>query len=567
MMREQPKSLFDTGISRREALLGLGGGGFTLLGGCTSTGRPADVDATFTSGVASGDPTQTSVVIWTRAYSPESTSVPVVFEVAEDASFQRIVRRGTALASAARDYTVKADIESLEPGKRYHYRFRAGQNVSPAGQTGTLLDKSGQKVRLAVASCANFGSGFYNAYRVIAETPDLDAVIHLGDYIYEYGPDGYDGETGKQIGRIAEPGHDTVTLADYRARFACYRRDADLQAAHAAAPFITIWDDHETANNSWMGGAANHKEDIQGSWEARRDAALQAYFEWMPMRDPKPGAAAKTLTRTYEFGEIASLILIESRLTGRGEALSLSGVSDPEAFEAGPLADPARTMLGAPQETWLAGELKRSAASGTAWQVLGNQTVMTPMRTPDYTAILPEDMMTAIEAKGGYSARWIERSALGLPVNLDSWDGYPAARERLLTSAMEAEANLVVLSGDSHMFWANDLYRDSDGAFAGVEFATGSLTSPGGYENLTSDPRIFEIAAKAIPEKNRGVRFANVKDKGFLLLTLTRETAQADYVRVSTILTQEFEASIFLTAQSRRSETGRAAEMELLVSG
>ncbi|MFN4184804.1 MAG: alkaline phosphatase D family protein [Hyphomonas sp.] len=567
MMREQPKSLFDTGISRREALLGLGGGGFTLLGGCTSTGRPADVDATFTSGVASGDPTQTSVVIWTRAYSPENTSVPVVFEVAEDASFQRIVRRGTALASAARDYTVKADIESLEPGKRYHYRFKAGQTTSPAGQTRTLQDKSGQKVRLVVASCANFGSGFYNAYRVIAETPDLDAVIHLGDYIYEYGPDGYDGETGKRIGRIAEPAHDTVTLADYRARLACYRRDADLQAAHAAAPFITIWDDHETANNSWMGGAANHKEDIQGSWEARRDAALQAYFEWMPMRDPRPGAAAKTLTRTYEFGEIASLILIESRLTGRGEALSLSGVTDPEAFEAGPLADPARTMLGAPQEAWLAGELKRSAASGTAWQVLGNQTVMSPMRTPDYTAILPEDMMAAIEAKGGYSARWIERSKLGLPVNLDSWDGYPAARERLLTSALEAEANLVVLSGDSHMFWANDLYRDSDGAFAGVEFATGSLTSPGGYENLTSDPRIFEIAAKAIPEKNRGVRFANVKDKGFLLLTLTRETAQADYVRVSTILTQEFEASTFLTAQSRRSETGRAAEMELLVSG
>ncbi|MFN3609500.1 MAG: alkaline phosphatase D family protein [Hyphomonas sp.] len=331
----------DTGISRRDALLGLGGGGFTLLGGCAATGRPATEDAEFAWGVASGDPTQTSVVLWTRAFSPEVTSF-----LSRSRWLKTPLSGGS---SAARDYTVKVDIEALEPGKRYHYRFKAGQKVSKGGQTRTLPDTSGQNIRLAVASCANFGSGFYNAYRVIAETPDLDAVIHLGDYIYEYGPDGYDGATGRDIGRIAEPADDTVTIADYRARLASYRRDPDLQAAHAAAPFITIWDDHETANNSWMGGAANHKDDTQGSWEARRDAAVQAYFEWMPMRDPKPGAAAKTLTRTYEFGDIATLLLIESRLTGRGEALSLGGVTDPDAFEAGPLADPARSMLGAPQ--------------------------------------------------------------------------------------------------------------------------------------------------------------------------------------------------------------------------
>lgn len=527
MTKSPSKKLNNSGISRREALLGLGGG-FTLLGGCATTQKVADIDAVFTCGVASGDPTATSMVIWTRAYNPDVAAVPVGFEVAEDAEFSRIVRKGTGLAATARDYTLKVDIESLSAGSRYFYRFRAGQAVSDIGQFRTLPDKSGQKVRLAVASCANFGSGFYNAYRTIAETPGIDAVIHLGDYIYEYGPDGYDGETGRMLGRFAEPAHDAVTLEDYRARFAAYRRDPDLQAAHAAAAFITVWDDHETANNSWMGGAANHKEDTQGSWAARCEAALQAYFEWMPMRDPKRGEAARTLTRTYEFGEIASLILIESRLTGRGEALSLGGVTDPEAFEAGPLADPARTMLGAPQEAWLDGELKRSAAAGTAWQVLGNQTVMAPMRTPDYTALLPEDILEAVRQKGGYSARWVERSKLGLPVNLDAWDGYPAARERLLSSAISAQANLVVLSGDSHMFWASDLYRQSDERFAGVEFATGSITSPGGYENITSDPRIFEIAASAIPAKNRGVRFANVKDKGFVLLTLTREAAQAE---------------------------------------
>lgn len=310
-------------------------------------------------------------------------------------------------------------------------------------------------------------------------------------------------------------------------------------------------------------GAGNHKEETQGSWAARRDAALQAYFEWMPMRDPAPGAPAQSLTRTYEFGSTATLILIESRLTGRGPALSLNGIEDAAAFEAGPLADPGRTMLGQAQEAWLAQALARSTASGAAWQLLGNQTVMAPMRTPDYPAILPEDMLAAINAKGGYSARWIERSRLGLPVNLDSWDGYPAARERLLTSALEAEANLLVLSGDSHMFWASDLYRESDGRFAGVEFATGSITSPGGYENLSSDPRLFDIAAKAIPERNRGVRFANVKDKGYVLLTLTPDTAQAEYIRVSTVLSKTYETTSILVAQTRRNGNGRMETIEL----
>lgn len=560
------KNRTNTVISRREALLGLGGG-FTLLGGCAATQRAPDIDAVFTSGVASGDPAAGSVVIWTRAYNPDVAAVPVAFEVAEDPGFGQVVRRGTGLASAARDYTLKVDIESLAPGRRYFYRFRAGQAVSDTGQMRTLPERSVREVRLAVASCANFGSGFYNAYRTIAETPDIDAVVHLGDYIYEYGPDGYDAETGRALGRMAAPAHDALTLEDYRARFAAYRADPDLQAAHAAAAFITIWDDHETANNSWMGGAGNHKEDTQGSWAARCEAALQAYFEWMPMRDPRPGEAARSLTRTYEFGEIASLILIESRLTGRGEALSLSGVNDPEAFEAGPLADPARTMLGAPQEAWLDGELRRSAAAGTAWQVLGNQTVMAPMRTPDYTALLPEEILAGVREKGGYSARWVERSKLGLPVNLDSWDGYPAARERLLSSAIEAEANLVVFSGDSHMFWASDLYRQSDGAFAGVEFATGSITSPGGYENITSDPRMFEIAAKAIPEKNSGVRFANVKDKGFVLLTLTREAAQAEYIGMSTVRSRDFEARTLVVAHAARRADGRGRELTLSAGG
>ena len=549
-------------ISRRQALAGLGGG-YALLSGCTSTSKPADVDADFDHGVASGDPTSSAVVIWTRINAPPQDAIAVAFEVARDEAFQDIVRTGKALTASSRDFTIKVDVTSLSPGTVYFYRFRAGRNYSATGKTRTLPDASAHSIRLAVASCANFASGFYNAYRAIAEQEDLDAIIHLGDYIYEYGVDGYDGDTGKALGRLVEPPHDTVSLDDYRKRFACYRGDPDLQAAHAAAPFISIWDDHETANNSWMSGAGNHDADTQGSWENRRDAALQAYFEWMPMRDPKAGSAAGSLARTYEFGKIASLHLIESRLTGRDQPLRHADVTTLEPSADNPLSDPARTMLGLRQEKWLEQEFARATANGVAWQLLGNQTVMSPMLTPDYLQVLPSDMLDPILAADGYASRWIQRSSLGLPVNLDSWDGYPAARARLLSSAIDANANLIVLSGDSHMFWANDLYRAPDNRFAGVEFATGSITSPGGYQNLSPDERIFDIAADAIVEKNEGVRAANVRDKGFILLEATGSFVEASYIRVNTITSKDARHETFLIARTQMDEDGTQSALSI----
>ncbi|MEM5516362.1 alkaline phosphatase D family protein [Henriciella sp. AS95] len=539
------------------------GGGYVLLGSCTSTSRPADIDAEFLHGVASGDPTPTAIVIWTRVSSPGVEAITVEFEVALDAAFQDIIRSGKTLTSAARDFTVKVDVTSLSPGTRYFYRFRAGSIRSATGRTRTLPKASARKVRLAVASCANYGSGFYNAYRAIAEQDDLDAIVHLGDYIYEYGIDGYDGETGRALGRLVDPPHETITLDDYRKRFACYRKDTDLQAAHAAAPFISVWDDHETANNSWMGGAGNHDADAEGSWERRRDAALQVYFEWMPMRDPRPGEAFRSLARTYEFGKVVSLHLIESRLTGRDQPLSLSAIAASAEAPNAVLSDPGRTMLGLRQEKWLEHEFSASVSNGIAWQLLGNQTVMSPMLTPDYLQILPDDILDPILAADGYAANWVRRSALGLPVNLDSWDGYPAARARLLSSAIKANANLVVLSGDSHMFWANDLFREPDNMFAGVEFATGSITSPGGYQSLSPDERIFGIAASATVEKNEGVRAANVRDKGFVLLEVTEGSVEARYVRVNTIAARDFQAETFLIARTERDIEGRLSTLTI----
>lgn len=627
------KDTFGAGLTRRSALLALGaGGGFTVLGGAAAAhGARADEDARFTSGVASGDPKRDAVVIWTRAVAVNQAGQPlaVAFEVARDAGFEHVIRQGTAWTDARRDWTVKLDIQGLTAGMTLYYRFRAGSVVSAVGRTRTLPGEETGAIRLALASCSNFPAGYFTAYRAIAQTPDLDAVVHVGDYIYEYGADGYQGDTGRRLGRIHEPAWNLLTLDDYRARFAQYRADEDLQAAHAAAPFITIWDDHETANNSWAGGAQNHDPETEGRWMARRDAALQAYFEWMPMRDPRGGQAAERLNREYRFGDIASVFVIESRLTGRDEPLIYSrdlpwlenayDMADPaaprflapgetpsgrvqrlrapfdmtgsepravtdydevlrqaneglapghayrpdsERFEAEILAEPSRSMLGQAQEAWLAGALTRSVQSGQAWQILANQTVMGRMRAPDYMTLLPQDIVRAAVEADGYARRWLESTRWGLPINLDSWDGYPAARERLYDAVKSARARLAVLSGDSHMFWGNDLHDPRDGAQIGVEFATAGITSPSGYGNLSDDERVFEIAAEAMTGHNRDISFANVKDRGFVLLTIDHETIMADYVRMETVEAPSSRSEVFFSLVTRREPDGGVTPLQ-----
>src|SRR5690606_20215125 len=301
------------------------------------------------------------------------------------------------------------------------------------------------------------------ACRAIAELAEPGgAVVHLGDYIYEYGVDGYGGPESRALGREHDPAHEIVTLDDYRRRFAQYRTDPDLQAAHARAAFITVWDDHETANNSWMGGASAHDEDTEGPWDQRRDAAIQAYFEWLPMRDPAPGRPAHVLNRVYDFGDLLSLIAVETRLTGRTQAPSATrdmifdaeGRPDAARFEAEVLNRPERSMMGAAQEAWLEDALTASVQCGTAWQMLANQVIVARMRAPDFMSVMPEDLLQEAMSRPG-SRRWLESTRLGLPINLDAWDGYPAARLRLYDAARRSRSNLAVLSGDTHMFWGN----------------------------------------------------------------------------------------------------------------
>lgn len=520
----------------------------------------------FIHGVASGDPLPDSVIIWTRV-TPDAAypdvAVPVSFGVFEDAEMQRPVKYGQGYARPERDYTVKVNLTGLEADKEYFFRFNAkvtsGDVGSPIGRTRTTAASGGAPVKFAVISCSNYPFGRFHVYREIANTADLDAVIHLGDYLYEYGIDGYGGTVGQEIDRNHEPPLEIVSLDDYRTRHAQYKTDADLQAAHAAAPWICTWDDHESTNNSYRSGAENHNpEQNEGNWTDRKQAAVQAYLEWMPVRDPAVGQAREALYRRFDFGDVASVMCLETRLTGRSDEISWFAELGGLESSAIPLAatntmirvqDPERTMLGATQEAWLDQELKVSADSGKSWQVLANQIVMARVRPPNFAQTMTDEQKAAQDV--GYIQQLIPFSQLGLPFNLDAWDGFPAARDRLYASAKEAGARLVTLTGDTHTAWANTLV-DADDEQRGVEFGCTSVTSPGLGTYIKEVP---DLGAQ-FEEANAEVDFHDPFDNGWLLVTLTADEARADYKKVTDVTQESYTASDVATYVTRRDGDG-----------
>lgn len=522
-------------------------------------GYPGSVS--FDHGVASGDPLSDRVVLWTRV-SPDGTTpaspIPVSFTVYADPELETPVSFGLASANPGADYTVKVDASGLEPGRVYHYQFIAkttsGEVASPVGRTKTTNSAGDAAVRLAVVSCSNFPFGQFHVYREIAEDSNLDAVIHLGDYIYEYGIDGYGGSVGQAIGRNHEPPLETVSLEDYRIRHAQYKSDPNLQAAHAVAPWLCTWDDHESTNNSYRSGAENHNPEAgEGNWTDRKQVAVQAYLEWMPVRDPEADRARESIYRRFNFGDVASVMCLESRLTGRSDEISwfteLGGL-EPEQVPMkalsvlGRVNDPSRTMLGGVQESWLADQLSDSVQTGTAWQVLANQVVMARVKPPNFTQTLTPEQVQAQEV--GYVQQLIPFSLLGFPLNLDSWDGFPAARDRLYTSAKEAGAKLVTLTGDTHTAWANTL-KDGNGDQRGVEFGCTSVTSPGMGTYFRGVPDLGKMFADA----NDEVDWHDPYGSGFTLVTLMRDSVQADFVKVTDVTEVAYSAD---TVASYRTE-------------
>ncbi|MET9651832.1 alkaline phosphatase D family protein [Streptomyces sp. NPDC006460] len=473
----------------------------------------------FLHGVASGDPLPDGVLLWTRV-TPVADAVPgsgtgpdvaVDWEVAEDRAFARTVARGTATATAASDHTVKADVRGLRPATTYHFRFTAGGTVSPVGRTRTTpaAEAATPGVRFGVVSCANWESGYFSAYRHLAARADLDAVLHLGDYIYEYASGGY--PEAKYVVRPHEPRHEIVSLSDYRTRHGKYKTDADLQALHAAHPVVAIWDDHEFANDAWSGGAENHTPGAEGAWADRVAAAKQAYFEWMPVRASTEG----TVYRRLRFGKLADLHLLDLRSFRSQQAGVGSGAVD----------DPERTLTGRAQLDWLKSGL---AGSDAQWKLVGTSVMISPVAFGS----LPAHLL-------GPLAELLGLPKEGLAVNVDQWDGYTDDRRELLNHLTQRSVrNTVFLTGDIHMAWANDVpvkaatYPLSQSA--ATEFVVTSVTSDNLDDILHVAPgTVSVVAAGAIKAANRHVKWVDMDHHGYGVLDVTAEQAQMDYYTVS----------------------------------
>lgn len=444
---------------------------------CSSSGSGSrDSGASFEYGVASGDPTSDSVLLWTRVTPREWGAISGSFEVYASLDFGEPVVEGSFTTDADRDYTVKVEADGLSPGTTYYYRFHCQGATSPVGRTRTAPRGEVERLRLLVFSCAAYAAGYFHAYRSAAERADIDLCIHLGDYIYEHG----NAEFG--VARSYDPPDETLTLEDYRRRYAHYRLDPDLQAVHQQFPFVTIWDDHEVANDAWRAGAQNHQSN-EGDYDARKRAAQQAYFEWLPLRETEPGRVHRSLS----YGDLVDLVLLDTRHWARDRQLP---AGDPA------LADEDRSILGADQERWLEDTV---LASEARWRLLCQQVMLTSL-------------------------------PLGI-VNNDAWEGYPASRARLFDLiASHSLANVVVLTGDIHMSWAFDVvpadvdtYDPSTGAGSiAVEFVVPSVTSP----SLDREPaETLSEAALEVPH----VRLAQLWKRGYVLLDVDHERLQAEW--------------------------------------
>ncbi len=527
--------------------------GFAIYG---DSGR-----VSFDHGVASGDPLADRVIVWTRV-TPQTSRrrVRVRVEVASDKEFKSLVHSSSETATAESDYTVKVDVEGLSAGMVYYYRFRSGGTTSVVGRTKTLPQGDVDSVKLAVFSCANYPTshgGYFNVYGHAAATARVDAVVHLGDYIYEYGKAPDSGasnskESGRDLPEYSDK--EILTLDNYRRRYALYRTDPQLQALHATHPFITVWDDHEVANDAYVEGAQNHDES-EGSFDARKTAALRAYYEWMPVR-PADRNDSGRIYRSFSFGNLVELFMLDTRLVGRDKQLSYKDYFDQDTgFDSlrfrEDIGSPDRRLLGRDQLAWLKEKLSGSTAT---WQVLGQQVLMGRMnipaeiipglgeRTPAVADIV--DRLTGIKERvlrDDPSVTQDERDRVNsvLPYNLDAWDGYPAEREAVLGAAYGADKNLVVFAGDTHNGWANNL-KDMNGNQVGVEFATASVSSGGLETYLKLKPEQTEEFARDLEVLVDDLTYSNTKDRGYMIVSFTPKRAQSRWIYVDTVKRPEF---------------------------
>ena len=516
-------------IDRRALLItaGLGFSGLILPGGRLAA-QALIAKQGFTHNVASGEPGPDSVLLWTRFVPPSRGPVKVIVELSDTAEFAKIVGGGQMVTGPWRDYTAKITVDGLSPGKTWYYRFTGPDGShSPIGRTKTLPLGKVSKFNIAVFSCSNMGFGYFNAYAHAAARGDIDLALHLGDYFYEYGRGGYDSGAGDARTMMIEPAGEILDLADYRLRYAAYRSDPDLQAIHQNVAMIASTDDHESANDSWEGGAQNHQPD-EGDWTNRKNAAMQAYREWQPI--------SELPWKSYEIGDLATYFRTDTRTIARSRPSAWQEIQRGndipaalKAFRDGVWQDPAATMLGTEQESWLSHAFAAHARAKKTWAVLGVGTNMGYNSTPE--GALDWLSPTADPRSKNYISTGIAAAKAGMPYNLDNWGGYPQAKVRLLHAAQSRGLNLVTLTGDSHNAWAFDL--QNDGRAAGIEFGGHGVTSPGLEQAFsTTDPA---VVANALVANSKELRWMDSSNRGYMVTTLTPQSATNEWVFMDTV--------------------------------
>jgi len=591
------------GTTTRRTIIGAVGVSAGLAGLGTKASK-ASQGPQFSHGIASGDPLSSQVILWTRVMDPsdKAKNISGKWQVSTTKNFSTITATGTFKTGPKQDFTVKIDAKGLEADTEYYYRFFVDDTESPTGITRTLPVGSAP-IDLAVVSCSNYSHGHFHVYKELAARP-YQAVLHLGDYIYEYAEGKYDNPEVLKQGRKSKPKTEIISLEDYRQRYAHYRTDPNLQAAHAAHPFICVWDDHEVANDTWKNGAENHTPD-EGDFKARQKAAIRAYYEWLPIRET-PATAQGKIYRTFELGDLASLIMLDTRHIGRDRGLTYqadlpmrtipfdftdpenpkallsaealakanqeaiknitvpfllakdgakpmtdwsqiksldpkalpkgySYLPDIEKFKTEILGDKKRTILGTEQEEWFASELKASKAKNKSWQIIGQQLLAGKLGIPQ---IADEDINFE---KSKYFTR--QQMALfrmlgqmGLPMNLDAWDGYPACRDRVYEMIKSHSNNAILLAGDTHNAWAFDL-TDETGDAIGVELGTAGISSPGLENYLPVNP---DIVKDALFKASSELKYANTQNRGWMSLNIASDKITSQWHFVSSTVTPDY---------------------------
>ena len=486
----------------------------TINGGCSNN------NVFFNHGVASGDPLSDRVILWTRITPEKPGPVAVNLEISSNQDFTSVVFSKTLRTNSLSDYTIKYDFSIkniLDSGDTFFYRFNSQGSMSDVGKTKTLATEI-NKIKLGVFSCSNFPAGFFNAYQAAAEKSKLDLWLHLGDYLYEYPMGGYGTTNAERLGRVPSPSHEIITLSDYRMRHAQYKLDEGSKALHRNAPLVAVWDDHEFANDTWKKGAENHSIDgSEGDFFSRRAAAIRAYHEWMPIREQQN---KRKIFREFKVGKFIQLLMLDTRQFQRDrqiqpkDYLSESGFNQASFYS--DLNSTKRNLLGAEQLAWIKNKV---SSENFDWTILGQQVLMTKLKFPDLSKMLKKEDVPS------FLKPYLKFLGLGIPSNLDAWDGYPAERNKLYDVMQESNTDFISLAGDTHNAWVSEL-TNSLGQKIGIELGAPSVSSPGITDAIKIDKKQF---ADEIVEMNSELNWMDPEHRGYLTLEFKKDQMEAKF--------------------------------------